>query len=151
MKKFLLLILPSILLISCESNKSLDGTWKLESIIVESVDYTHGDRMQEYYPDIDQSTITFEGENKFTITQVCMKASGTIPEFSYEYKGNYQYLDGEYQFTIRENTKDPEENCTIIGTVTDNQLTLKKHFESMEMWIVGNEQPVDAFVTFVKQ
>ena len=107
--------------------------------------------MREYYPDIDQATITFEGDDLFTITQVCMKASSTIPEFSYEYKGNYQYLDEEYQFTIRENTKDPEENCTITGTVTDNQLTLKKHFESMEMWIVGNEQPVDAFVTFVKQ
>lgn len=153
MKKIFTIILSALILASCGGNDThkLEGTWKLTSIVVDAVDYTHGSRMQEYYPDIDQSTIVFEGDNQFVITQVCMRATGDIPEFSYEFRGTYSYIDGIYQFVITENTKDTEENYTITGTLKDNELTLKKHFDAMEMWIVGNENPVDAYVTFEKK
>lgn len=152
MKKALIILFSVALLMSCTKKaEPLEGTWLLESIVVEGVDYTNNDRMEEYYPDIDQSTIVFEGENQFTIKQVCMKANGSIPEFAYEYKGTYSCIDGEYQFIITESTNDDIEKDTITGTLQDNKLTLKKHYEAMGLWIVGNEKATDAYVTFAKQ
>lgn len=152
MKKAFIILISLALLMSCtKKTEPLEGTWLIESIVVEGTDYMHNDRMQEYYPNIDQSTIVFEGENQFTIKQVCMKASGSIPEFAYEYKGTYSCIDGDYQFVITENTKDDEENGTITGTLQDGKLTLKKHYEAMELWTIGNENATDAYVTFTKQ